>query len=228
MCLSGGNKYRLIIRDRFFDGFCCSVGEGTYSYFLDGELQYDSDKKRTFTDEAKHVFTVELPDDTADTATATAPATAPAESSNFRFGDLAKHDGLGIQLSAGLSVKLIAVTGRSVIYGNGDQSAIRYHDAMDGAGIISLPDGGYAYVSNKERSSGRGGVYALYFDKNGDVVDYRELLTGTSRNCGGGITPCKKCQQDLLACLQCYHLFLYFHLLLKCYPKLFSILPSSF
>ena len=34
-----------------------------------------------------------------------------------------------------------------------------------------------------------GGVGALMFDVNGDVVQYKMLLKGTTRNCGGGQTP---------------------------------------
>jgi hypothetical protein len=33
-----------------------------------------------------------------------------------------------------------------------------------------------------------GGVYGLYFDKNGDVTNYKMLLNETNRNCGGGLT----------------------------------------
>jgi len=34
----------------------------------------------------------------------------------------------------------------------------------------------------------RGGVYGLYFNKHGDIVDYKQLLSGTTRNCSGGKT----------------------------------------
>jgi secreted PhoX family phosphatase len=60
---------------------------------------------------------------------------------------------------------------------------------MDGAGIAPLPDGGYVYMSNSETSSGAGGVYGLYFNKNEEITNYKALLTGTSRNCGGGLSP---------------------------------------
>ena len=47
----------------------------------------------------------------------------------------------------------------------------------DAAGIIPLnPDNpledGYAYVANSEEGDGQGGVYGLYFDKDGNVADY--------------------------------------------------------
>ena len=34
--------------------------------------------------------------------------------------------------------------------------------------------------------SGKGGVYGLYFDDDGNVLDYKMLLKGTTRNCSGG------------------------------------------
>ena len=56
---------------------------------------------------------------------------------------------------------------------------------MDGAGVTTLPDGGYVYVSNSEDDSGRGGVYGLYFNKDGEITNYKALLSGTTWNCGG-------------------------------------------
>jgi len=96
---------------------------------------------------------------------------------------------LGIEMSTGLTVKLIARTGRKVQYANGDESNIEWHTRSDGAGIIPLENGGYVYMSNSEEDDGNGGVYGLYFNSNGEIVDYRALLTGTTDNCGGGLTP---------------------------------------
>jgi len=108
----------------------------------------------------------------------------------FTFGEaLYTDNNLGIQISVGLTARQIAQTGSRVSYANGGQSSIRYHDAMDGAGIAQLPNGGYAYLSNAEEPDGNGGVYGLYFDKDGQITDYKALLTGTSRNCGGGMSP---------------------------------------
>ena len=36
---------------------------------------------------------------------------------------------------------------------------------------------------------GDGGVGALTFDKDGNIMDYKMVLEGTSMNCGGGGTP---------------------------------------
>jgi len=108
----------------------------------------------------------------------------------FTYGEsLYRDTSLGIQISVGLTARQIAQTGTKVSFANGGQSSISYHGMMDGAGIAHLPDGGYAYLSNSEKSSGRGGVYGLYFNKDGQITDYKALLTGTSRNCGGGMSP---------------------------------------
>eukprot|EP00984_Skeletonema_dohrnii_P009091 scaffold3431_cov157-Skeletonema_dohrnii-CCMP3373.AAC.2 len=108
----------------------------------------------------------------------------------FTYGEsLYRNNDLDIQISVGLTATQIAQSGSSVSYANGGQSSRSYHGMMDGAGIAQLPDGGYAYLSNAEKSSGNGGVYGLYFNKDGEIIDYKALLTGTSRNCGGGMSP---------------------------------------
>mmetsp|Transcript_20351 Transcript_20351/g.41910 ORF Transcript_20351/g.41910 Transcript_20351/m.41910 type:complete len:544 (-) Transcript_20351:142-1773(-) len=185
-CLPDGHKYRFTIKDRFSDGFCCDFGEGKYSFSLDGVEQYNSEEKgKTFTDSEKHVFEL---DQTADISPASTDVDrAP---SNYRFGDLnIRNDQLGIDISSGLSARLLASTGKFVDFVEGSISNLAFHDALDAAQVVPLPDGGWAYVSNSERSSGRGGVYALYFDSDGNVVDYKALLTGLSRACGNGVTP---------------------------------------
>lgn len=104
------------------------------------------------------------------------------------------EDGVDLDVSTGLTVRLIAKTGSKVRLANGAQSKDSWHTATDAAGVISLnPDdplnSGYAYLSNSEEGSGDGGVYGLYFDKDGQITEYKALLTGTTDNCGGGYTP---------------------------------------
>lgn len=94
----------------------------------------------------------------------------------------------------GLSVRVIAEEGRRVPYANGGESSRSYHSMTDAAGIIPRnPDNpledGYAYVVNSEEGDGDGGVYGIYFDKDGNVLEYKSLLRGTTDNCGGGLTP---------------------------------------
>ena len=97
---------------------------------------------------------------------------------NGLFGDEFYMDrNLGIRISQGLNVRLIARTGTPVQYANGGRSKSNYHTKSDAAGVIPMNpddpigDEGYAYVTNSEEGNGDGGVYAIYFDKNGNILD---------------------------------------------------------
>ena len=124
------------------------------------------------------------------------PTYPPAPKNPFYLGDdFVSIDELGIEISKGLTVRLIAQTGTKVQYANGEESGLSWHAYSDAAGIVPLNfhsplEDGYVYVSNSEdKDSGSGGVYGLYFDKDGNITEYKALLTGTTKNCGGGITP---------------------------------------
>jgi hypothetical protein len=88
-----------------------------------------------------------------------------------------------------MSVRMIAKANRKVKYANGKLSNLPFHSMPDGAAVFPLSDGYYVYVSNSEMKSANGGVYGVYFDENGRVVDYKRLLAGTTRNCSGGKMP---------------------------------------
>ena len=70
-------------------------------------------------------------------------------------------------------------------------STLLFHHEPDGAAVYELPEtGGWIYVSNSEvKEEAKGGVGAIYFDKQGELVDYKNLLNGTTHNCAGGKTP---------------------------------------
>ena len=110
----------------------------------------------------------------------------------FVRGDLAVTvDSLGIKICTGMSVKVLARAGQKVPLASGGTSSINFHSQPDAAGVVPLSTGGYVYVSNSELSSAAGGVYGLYFDSSGNVSSFTKFLGGTSRNCGGGLTPWK-------------------------------------
>lgn len=124
------------------------------------------------------------------------PTLKPTESPEpFFFGDeFVRDDELDIDISKGLSVRVIAQTGEKVQYANGDESKDKYHTRSDAAGIIPMDpnnptESGYVYVVNSEEEDGGGGVYGIYFDKDGNVLEYKALLEKTTDNCGGGHTP---------------------------------------
>jgi hypothetical protein len=117
----------------------------------------------------------------------------------------------GLLLSEGLTSRIIARSGQPVQLtglpplqtsnsanddgNNGNlqyyKSSQDFHQAPDGAAIFPWAEtGGWVYVSNSEvKDVGQGGVGAIYFDKNGNVLDYQRLLDGTTMNCSGGPTP---------------------------------------
>ena len=108
----------------------------------------------------------------------------------FRKGDLSVYvPSLGIRLSTGMRVKVLALANRKVRLVGGKLSSRPFHSMPDGAAVLPLSNGGYVYVSNSEMDDGYGGVYGVYFDDRGRVVDYKRLLKGTTRNCSGGTTP---------------------------------------
>ena len=105
-------------------------------------------------------------------------------------GDLTNYDStLGLTLSTGLAGARLTTGGQRVQYtdGSGGQSSATFHSLADGATVIPhASDGGWYYTSNSESSSG--GVGAIRFNAAGQVIGYERILTGTSRNCGGGRT----------------------------------------
>lgn len=103
-------------------------------------------------------------------------------------GDLVISEN-GLLLSEGLTSKIIARTGQRVDYEGFGMSQIDFHSLPDAGATFPTDDGGWIYVSNSERSS-NGGVGALTFNSNGDIIDYKMVLSRSSRsNCGGGKTP---------------------------------------
>ncbi len=100
------------------------------------------------------------------------------------YGPLQPANSDGIQLPAGFSSRLLAVSGQTVA-----GTSHVWHLAPDGGACFSTVSGGWVYVSNAEVGSGGGGVGALKFDASGILVSAYTILTGTSRNCAGGVTP---------------------------------------
>ena len=100
------------------------------------------------------------------------------------IGPLQDADANGLKLPSGFTSRVIANTGSSP----SNSSAYIWHDAPDGGDVFETSSGGWIYVSNSETSS-TGGVGALEFDANGEIIDAYSILDGTVRNCAGGKTP---------------------------------------
>lgn len=102
------------------------------------------------------------------------------------IGELLEPDENGMRLPPGFKSRILARSGQPV---EGGSDSYIWHAAPDGGDCFEMDDGGWIYVSNSEMSLGRGGVGALRFDKNGDVIDSYPILEGTHVNCAGGKTP---------------------------------------
>ena len=100
----------------------------------------------------------------------------------------------GVRLSKGLDIKVIARRLQQVPYANGKKSSDTFHERPDYGSTFPVPDddlenpGGWVYTSNSEMDD-EGGVGAITFNSEGEVIKYASLQKGTTRNCGGGKTP---------------------------------------
>jgi hypothetical protein len=100
------------------------------------------------------------------------------------FGPLQAADANGLQLPAGFTSRVVAVTGLPV----GDTPYV-WHAEPDGGATFGTGDGGWIYVSNSELGGGAGGAGVIAFAPDGAILDAYSILSGTSRNCAGGPTP---------------------------------------
>lgn len=103
-------------------------------------------------------------------------------------GGLNPPDGNGVRLPAGFVSRIVARSSQPVPNTRGG-TPYTWHSAPDGGATYPTQDGGWIYVSNAELGPPNGGVGALVFDAQGNVVDGYRILDGTNRNCAGGPTP---------------------------------------
>lgn len=97
-------------------------------------------------------------------------------------GELLPPDQNGVRLPAGFTSRIVARSGQSLF-------DYTWHAAPDGGATFATPDGGWIYVSNSELDNQAGGVGALRFNAQGEVIDAYSILSQTNRNCAGGHTP---------------------------------------
>mmetsp|Transcript_6853 Transcript_6853/g.14963 ORF Transcript_6853/g.14963 Transcript_6853/m.14963 type:complete len:854 (+) Transcript_6853:200-2761(+) len=105
------------------------------------------------------------------------------------------HTKLGVTLSTGLDIAIVAKKFNKVQLADGGVSQDLFHDRPDYGATFALSQndtenpGGWIYVSNSELEDAKGGVGAVTFNADGTPVKYEMLQKGTERNCGGGKTP---------------------------------------
>lgn len=102
-------------------------------------------------------------------------------------GPLLPPDENGVALPAGFKSRILAQTGQEVLRGDGSSTGHAWHIDPDGGATFPTEDGGWIYVSNAEDTPG--GVGALRFDAQGEIVDAYSICENTRNNCAGGPTP---------------------------------------
>ena len=110
-------------------------------------------------------------------------AAESADGSSGFPGELQAADANGVRLPKGFSSRIIARSGKTVA-----DTGYTWHAAPDGGACFANERGGWVYVCNSEMKQG-GGVSAVAFDRNGDIIDAYSLLSNTRNNCAGGATP---------------------------------------
>ena len=99
--------------------------------------------------------------------------------------NLLKPDQNNLMLMKGFTSRVVATTGKKPFKG----SKYRWHKSPDGGATFPTSDGGWIYVSNSERDENTGGVGAIRFDSEANIIDSYQICKRTSRNCAGGLTP---------------------------------------
>lgn len=115
------------------------------------------------------------------------PSPPTGRKSNLaNVGALLREDANGLRLPAGFVSRVVARAGAGL---HGASSGYAWHNAPDGGAVFVQADGGWVYASNSEVDKGQGGVGALRFDRNANLIAQYAICSGTSRNCAGGPTP---------------------------------------
>ena len=137
---------------------------------------------------------------------------APAQPGPSPYGPLQAPDANGLRLPAGFTSRVVAASLMPVA-----GTTHLWHIFPDGGACVPTDDGGWIYVSNSEfpvpvdvpdatfvlaavsanllsmpgtpALPPGGGVGALRFDASGAVVDAYSILSGSTSNCAGGLTP---------------------------------------
>lgn len=101
------------------------------------------------------------------------------------LGELLPADDNGLRLPPGFESRIVARSGEAPVA----SSDYKWHPAPDGGATFATEDGGWVYVSNSELRDNAGGVGALRFNAQGEVIDAYSILDSTTLNCAGGPTP---------------------------------------
>lgn len=108
------------------------------------------------------------------------PAGAPRSLGDI--GPLNPPDANRVALPDGFSSRIVARTGEMVA-----NTGYTWHIDPDGGACFATDSGGWVYVSNSEHRPG--GVGAIRFDADGQIVNAYRIADNQRNNCAGGATP---------------------------------------
>ncbi|MEL0028474.1 MAG: alkaline phosphatase PhoX, partial [Perlucidibaca sp.] len=123
------------------------------------------------------------------------------------IGPLGEPNEFGVRLPEGFSMRIVAQAGQAV-----GSSGYPWHIFPDGGGVMAREGGGWYYISNSEVPGigtigfsypelapltdalealvpGLGGSSVIAFDADGTIADAYRILSGTTFNCAGCVTP---------------------------------------
>jgi uncharacterized protein len=111
---------------------------------------------------------------------------APAKPGPGPYGPPGAPDPVtGIAVPKGFTVREVARGGAPV-----GTTGYTWHPFSDGSGCFPLPDGGWVLAVNSEVPGlPQGGASSITFDRDGRITGARRILSGTTMNCAGGVTP---------------------------------------
>ena len=109
-------------------------------------------------------------------------AKAAASETSYK---LQNADRNGLMLMKGFASRIIARSDKKPFI----LSNYKWHRRPDGGATFPKNDGGWIYVSNSEVGDKGGGVGAIEFSKNANIINAYSICSKTSLNCAGGPTP---------------------------------------
>ncbi|MCP4845516.1 MAG: DUF839 domain-containing protein, partial [Actinomycetia bacterium] len=123
---------------------------------------------------------------------ASAKVVDEAQPGDGPYGSLegVEPDENGLVLPEGFTSRIVAIGGDPV----GD-TGYEWRLFPDGAATFDDGEGGWYYTCNSEvfnwltPGEERGGVSAIHFDADGEILDAYSILEGSHSNCAGGVTP---------------------------------------
>jgi len=116
---------------------------------------------------------------------ATVASAQPAGTSPYGSIEGLEPDANGVILPEGFTSRIVGRAGEPV-----EGTDYEWHVFPDGAATFDDGEGGWYHTVNSEVFlPGGGGVGAIHYDADGEIIDAYPILEGSLANCAGGPTP---------------------------------------